>query len=231
MFDDYDLPDFDFDFGNTPIVAVDYGTETIDQSSKVKTHKVINKHLYRRFTSERAVEDALDWHLHDGDCYHIISMGDVDSLTFLKFILRQQPLDYCLLSTWCMALTDIEEIRRWLDKGIIKKLDCYVGEIFKGSYAKEYDALCPIIRKHDGRVCIFRNHAKIYAGFGSTFSFVIESSANINTNPRTENTVLTLDRELALFYKNFFDGIKSFERNFDEWTPFDLNIIPPRVLP
>lgn len=41
--------------------------------------------------------------------------------------------------------------------------------------------------------------------------FVIESSANINTNPRTEQGVITIDRGLVDFYKNYFDKIKSYE--------------------
>ena len=69
---------------------------------------------------------------------------------------------------------------------------------------------------------MFRNHAKVYCGFGDRFDFVIESSANINTNPRTENTVITIDTGLAEFYKEFFDGIVSFERNFDSWEPYTL---------
>ncbi|MFP3153113.1 hypothetical protein LQZ18_01520 [Lachnospiraceae bacterium ZAX-1] len=51
---------------------------------------------------------------------------------------------------------------------------------------------------------------------------MIESSANINTNPRTEQTVITLDTGLAKFYKDFYDGIISFERNFDDWKPYAL---------
>lgn len=33
-------------------------------------------------------------------------------------------------------------------------------------------------------------------------------SANINTNPRTEQGVITINRELYQFYKDYFDGIK-----------------------
>jgi len=62
-------------------------------------------------------------------------------------------------------------------------------------------------RRRGGRVAMFRNHAKIYCGFGERFDFVIESSANINTNPRTENTVITIDTGLAKFYKSFCDVI------------------------
>lgn len=69
-----------------------------------------------------------------------------------------------------------------------------------------------------------RNHSKVMVLFGEKFDAVIESSANVNTNPRIENTVITVDSELALWYKNFFDGIKSFERNFDDIKPFDLTL-------
>ena len=62
-----------------------------------------------------------------------------------------------------------------------------------------------------GRFALFRNHSKVYAGTGPLFSFGIQSSANINTNPRTENTCVTIDRGLFEFYKAYYDGIKSFE--------------------
>ena len=58
---------------------------------------------------------------------------------------------------------------------------------------------------------------------GERFNAVIESSANVNTNPRIENTVVTVDSELAYWYKEFFDGIKSFERNFDDVTAWQEN--------
>lgn len=49
------------------------------------------------------------------------------------------------------------------------------------------------------------------------FAFAIESSANINTNPRTENTTITTGNDIFEFYKDFFDGIKSFRRDYDNW--------------
>jgi hypothetical protein len=121
-----------------------------------------------------------------------------------------------------MALQDIEEMDRYMRLGQIKRLDSYVGEIFKGSYQNEYRQLCDLHRRRGGRVALFRNHAKVYVGFGERFDFVIESSANVNTNPRSENTVITIDKELALYYKDFYDGIVSFERNFDDWQPYTL---------
>lgn len=89
----------------------------------------------------------------------------------------------------------------------------YVGEIFQGSYADVYLYLKKVAERFGSRVCIFRNHAKVMAGFGNAFDFVIESSANINTNPRTEQTCITIDTGLARFYKEFYDEINNFTKD------------------
>ena len=87
-----------------------------------------------------------------------------------------------------------------------------MGEIFPNSYRFEYKKLKEMFEKYQcGRIAVFKNHSKIYAGVGNKFAFGIETSANINTNPRTENGCLTIGTEIFEFYKNYFDGIKSFE--------------------
>jgi hypothetical protein len=171
----------------------------------------IDKHVYRRAFSETQLLDLTGFNFQDGESYHFITGGDVDSLSYLKIILRQQDLDHCLFSTWCMASEDIYQMQDWLESGKIKRLDAYVGEIFPGTYRLEYGLLKPIIEKHGGRVAVFRNHSKIYAGYGDKFYFGIETSANINTNPRTENGCITIGKDIYLFYREYFDGIISFD--------------------
>ena len=170
-----------------------------------------DKMIYRRAFSETQLLDLTGFDFHDGESYHFITGGDVDALSYLKIILRQQDLDYCLFSTWCMASEDIYQIQDWLATGKIKKIDAYVGEIFPGTYRLEYALLRPIIESYGGRVAVFRNHAKIFAGYGEKFCFGIETSANINTNPRSEQGCITIGREIYEFYKTYFDGIISFE--------------------
>lgn len=171
-----------------------------------------DKHIFRRAFSETQLLDAVGIDFKDGESYHCITGGDVDSLSYLKAVLRQQKLDYCLFSTWCMAAEDILCFEEFLEKGLIKKLDAYVGEIFPGSYKVEYKMLKDLFEKYNcGRIAVFKNHSKIYAGVGNKFSFGIETSANINTNPRTENGCITIGKDIFEFYKQYFDGIKSFE--------------------
>ena len=168
------------------------------------------KTIYRRAFSETQLLDILPKEIKDKESYHCITAGDVDGLSYLKYILRHQDLDYCLFSTWCMASDDVLQFEEWLEQGKIKKLDAYVGEIFPSSYKYEYEKLKEIFNKYKcGRIAVFRNHAKIFAGHGKDFYFGIQTSANINTNPRTENGCITIDKKIFTFYKEYFDKIKT----------------------
>ena len=113
-------------------------------------------------------------------------------------------------------------MEKWLERGDVGRIDFYVGEIFQASYFEVYLALKELVDRYGARVCVFRNHAKVMAGFGDDFDFVIEGSANVNTNPRTEQTCITIDTELAYFYKEFFDDVNSFNKDFENWKPYIL---------
>ena len=48
----------------------------------------------------------------------------------------------------------------------------------------------------------------------------INIDLNINTNPRTENTVVICNTSVADFYKAYFDDIKPFNGSPDGWKPW-----------
>lgn len=193
--------------------------DTSSPKSHRRTTQVIElstRHLYRRAFSETSLLDACGlFDFKNGESYHFITAGDVDSLSYLKAILRQQNCAHVLLSTWCMAAEDIFQLREWLSEGRIGKLDVYVGEIFPSTYRVEFAMLREMYDNGGiaggGRLVVFRNHSKIYAGIGDKFAFGIETSANVNTNPRTENGCITITEEIYRFYKEYFDGIVSFD--------------------
>ena len=189
----------------------------------MRCHTVRGKGIYdlRRFKSEQNLLENAPWHMEKDANYHIISGGDVDALTFLRHILRQQRLDFCLVSSWCFGVEDVSELGSWIDLGLVGRFDFYCGDIARASYAMCAEELGAIARKGGGRLGVFRNHSKVMAFFGDRFDGVITSSANVNTNPRTENTVITCSTEVAEFYKAFFDEIQPFNyKDFPNFSPW-----------
>lgn len=120
-----------------------------------------------------------------------------------------------------MATSDAKEMRAWLDRGLVRRFDFYVGEIFKNGYRGCLDELMAICDRCGGRVARFRNHSKLMCVFGERYDCVIESSANVDTNPRTEQTCVTCSSELADFYKGYFDGINDFDGRYKGWQPWN----------
>lgn len=187
--------------------------------AKRRTRMIKEKTLryeYRRAFSEVRLLEAMRYaRLEEGVTYNFITGGDVDSLSYLKVVLNQHDLDHVLCSTWCMGAEDVLQLQEWYEMGKIRKLDMYVGEIFPNSYRIEWGLCKAFYEKHPeaGRIAVFRNHSKLYAGCNEAdgFYFGIQASANINDNPRTEQASITIGRGIYDFYKDYFDGIISFE--------------------
>lgn len=205
-------------FGDAELFAADQAADK-ELKRAARAMKTKNRRNYRRAKSEQQLASILPDSIESGESWHVLSAGDVDSLSYLAHAIKAQRFDHVMFSTWCMAMEDVQQFGRWINDGLIGRLDAYVGEIFPNQYADEYAALAAIVRPTGGRLCTFRNHSKIFACRSGDYGLVIESSANINTNPRAENTVLTADIELYRFQLDYFQGVRSFNRDFDDWQP------------
>lgn len=218
-FDDIlDLDDFDDD------EPKETKQKTKREKTPMRYHTMRAQKMYekRRYFSEKNLLEEFEWHLQDGCVYCIISGGDIDQLSFLKLVIRNQPLKYCLLSSWCFGIEDVQEIGQWVKKGLIKRADFYTGEIARASYEMCTRDLSQIAKSTGGRCAVFRNHSKVILAYGSQYTCAIVSSANVNTNPRTENTTIICSKEVADFYKEFFDDIIPFNKGFEDWKPAEI---------
>lgn len=193
------------------------------QSAKARATKSSNRHHMRRANAEATLAAILPATFAEGDSWHVVSRGDIDSLSYLRHILAGVPhLDHVLMSTWCVAKNDLTEISAWLDQGRIEQFDLYAGEIFPGSYGDEYEQFLAMCEAYGCRLVVAKNHSKVTlcsraggpagAGQGDPVHIVIESSANVNTNPRIEQSAIHASRELHQFYLEFFSEIKSIDR-------------------
>ncbi len=167
----------------------------------------------RRAKSEAVLADILP-PIAMGTSYHVISHGDVDALSYLAHILRQTPVETLLISTWCMAMPDVAWLADRLHSGRIGHIDFVIGEIFPAQYPDEYLAVQALAEAGHASLRIARNHAKVMVGDSpdGDLYFAIESSANVNTNPRIEQTAIHADKALHDHYRQFFADIRSIDR-------------------
>lgn len=212
--------DFNFDFGRE---KKEIGSAYVPAKSTQKkaTDEQLSVLSYRRSmsTAERSVKSDF-WRRSNmcppvmGRTYNFITGGDVDSLSYLKYILNWHSLDYLLFASWVICAEDFLQLRQWYEAGRIKKIDCYLGEIFPNQYKVEFRMVRQFYDDYPdaGRIAIFNDHAKIWAGYNEAddFWFSVQGSANATQNPRTEQACIQTTRQSFLFYKSFFDGINSF---------------------
>jgi hypothetical protein len=183
-----------------------------------------NRHAVRRAKAEAELATLLPERIEDGDSWHVISHGNIDALSYLRHLVKPTYFDYVGVSTWCIARPDLQEITGWLDAGKIDQFALYAGEIFRNQYGDEYEMVLRMREDYGVHFVMAKNHSKVTlcANHAEGYYVVVESSANVNTNPRIEQACVTRSKELFDFYRDFFDGIKSIDKD----TAPGSNVVP-----
>jgi hypothetical protein len=183
--------------------------------SQSRAHRAAHRHHVRRANAEAQLADLLPATIQPGDSWHVISRGDIDALSYVRHLLPGLGYaDELWMSTWCIAKPDLDELAGWIDSGRVDQFALFAGEIFPNQYGDEYELMQRLCATYGCRMTIARNHSKVtlMANHASQTHLVIESSANVNTNPRIEQSTIHHSAELHAFYKEFFDGLKSIDR-------------------
>ncbi len=184
------------------------------ETRRATAQKSANRHHMRRANAEATLAEILPATIAPGESWHVMSRGDIDSLSYVRHVLAGvSHLDHLLMSTWCIAKNDLTEISNWLESGRVEQFDLYAGEIFPGSYGDEYEQMLAMCENYGARLVIAKNHSKVTLCSVDDYKIVIESSANVNTNPRIEQSALHHNADLHGFYLDFFSGVKSIDKS------------------
>lgn len=194
------------------------------EQKRARAVRTTNRHNVRRAKAEAELATLLPERIEDGDSWHVISHGNIDALSYLRHLIKPTYFDYVGVPTWCIARPDIQEIANWLDTGKIDRFVLCAGEIFRNQYGDEYEMVMGLREQYGVHFVMAKNHSKVTlcANHAEDYYVVVESSANVNTNPRIEQACVTRSRELFEFYREFFDGIKSIDKD----TAPGSNVVP-----
>lgn len=205
------------DFDSAEVAAIETANRVEKEAAaSARAQRAKSRHHMRRANAEKTLAEILPARIEPGDSWHVISRGDIDALSYLRHGLAGVThFDRVLLSTWCIAKPDMDELAAWMDTGRIDQMALYAGEIFPSQYGDEYEAAQRMVTEYGLKLVIAKNHSKVILAGNAADDYwlVMEGSANVNTNPRIEQTTVTNNRDLFDFYAEFFDGIRSIDRN------------------
>jgi hypothetical protein len=203
LFDDIDPADIE--------AAVAARRAELHLLGTAQAHRRQHQVRTRRLANESALADMLPAVIPAGESWHILSTGDVDVLSVTRHLLAGAGFfDSLLMTTWRINRDDLEQIEQWLDTGAIEVFHLIIDQRFSRLAPDEYQLAKRLAEDYGGSVSMCLNHSKVTLASNAATGYwlALESSANVNTNHRLEQTAIHHSRELHDFYAEAFHGIR-----------------------
>ena len=166
-------------------------------------------------TSKRLLDSVTDKHRPGpGECLKFISLrGGVASLSFIAWIADREPIEELQASTLRIGPRQYEYLDRLARAGKLKSARFVLssmqgqmdGKRGTRNYAEEFRKISD---RHAWRVVVVNNHSKIILIKTAANWYVLETSSNLNDNPKIEQYSLENNEELYAFYSQFFDRLE-----------------------
>jgi len=186
-------------------VASDLETEYMPSD---RAYRIAARRRFERQHQQQSLLDVLKEPPASGESVHIVSDAKFDFWTWVPAMLiwigRTESL-YC--STWTLARSNAVELFEVWDAGTIGMVHFLTGTYFKRRETAVYALLLDGLRRRGGRFRAFQNHAKVLlldAPDRQTW-LTIEGSANLTSNPRCEQYVITNNRGLWEFHRGWME--------------------------
>jgi|GEM_PF-1211760 len=159
-----------------------------------------------------------------GESVHIVSNGKYDFATWIPEIIRWiGTADSLWVSTWTLSRPNALDIFAMHDGGLIAKGQVHflTGLYFKRRETATYTMLLDGLLERGGRYKALENHAKVLLVSNASKGafFTVEGSANLNANPRLEQYVITNDRALWTFHRDWMEEVfQTTQKNYRSTT-------------
>lgn len=140
--------------------------------------------------------------------------GGVSSPDIVRAIGELTPIKILDVSSLSVGVPAIRQMDIMHSDGLLDTANFYLSSVMKNSqtnksqgYLEVFDT---IVEDNGWYSTIINNHSKIVlCDCGSDKTYVLESSANFNKNPKMENFRISTSERLYGFYKDIFDSIKT----------------------
>jgi hypothetical protein len=179
-------------------------TDTIPDAKKLTREA---RRQYLAGLQRQHLKDVVEQLPAAGESYHILSNGKYDYWTFVPVLIDMMGgrADLLYGSTWTMNRNNVVDLVRLYDEGRASKIGILTGLYFKRRETAVYTMLVEALQKRGQPYMAFRNHAKVIILSNADYYLTIEGSANFTANPRLEQYILTNERRLFDFHREWME--------------------------
>lgn len=155
------------------------------------------------------VSGVLDGRLpKPAECFKVISgRFGFSSAALIDYIARQEPIEILHAATFRIGKKQMAALDDLHTAGLLGDAVFVTSQLNTRDDDKyNYYQLCAATCQKNGWKLFARaNHAKIILAKTKNNHYVVETSSNLNENPKIEQFSIENDAELYRFYKKFFD--------------------------
>jgi hypothetical protein len=156
----------------------------------------------------KQIETLLPENLGTAEYRFISGKGGFSSINFIEWVAKKKAIYNLCVSTLAVGKKEIQKLAEF----DIKKATFLVGTIFgKRGLADSYDyydVFREICSEKNWDILETNNHSKIILMQTKNNYYVLETSSNLNENPKMEQFCFCDNKELYDFYNQFFIGLK-----------------------
>lgn len=144
------------------------------------------------------------------ECYKLLSInGCFSTIGIINYIATREPIEELYVSTFRIGKNHFKVLLKLHSKGLLNNCSLITStsqeEIdFKQDKYNYYDYIENVCDKIGWKLKTFNNHSKILLMKTKSNYYVVETSSNLNENPKTEHFSWENDKELYDWYLKLF---------------------------
>lgn len=139
-----------------------------------------------------------------------VSEGKFSSLSFITFVARKTKINNLYISSLRIGKKELAILHKLKQAGRINNIFFVINSIMKkdshqGLKYKYFESFEEICANNDWEYKIMNNHSKLFLFDTDCGYYVLETSSNLNENPKIEQFSFEQSEELYNYYKQMFE--------------------------
>lgn len=182
----------------------------------VSTHIVKQRKKRIKFNIARetkSIEKIIGEFPDDETVFKLVSFGDFSSIGFVNFVASRTKIKSMTASTLRVGKKHLKCLDALHSSGKIGHVHFIVGSIMSsdsqtGKKYGYFDNLQDVCEKNGWDITVYSNHSKVILMDTEVGKFVLETSSNLNENPKMEQFSFEKNEELYEMYINVFEEVR-----------------------